>query len=178
MNKNFNLPNFLTVLRILAVPFCAYALFKNGGDERHWQIIAWTGFFLVGLTDFFDGRIARSRKQITSFGAFLDPVADKVAIGTAMVGLSMLGKLWWAVTAIILIREIGVTVLRLVVIKDGVIPASKGGKMKTLFQGFGISFYILPLPTYLHLPRDLFMAVAVILTITSGYDYFKKVLAK
>lgn len=178
MNKNFNLPNFLTVLRILAVPFCAYALFKNGGDERHWQIIAWTGFFLVGLTDFFDGRIARSRKQITSFGAFLDPVADKVAIGTAMVGLSMLGKLWWAVTAIILIREIGVTVLRLVVIKDGVIPASKGGKMKTLFQGFGIGFYILPLPTYLHLPRDLFMAVAVILTITSGYDYFKKVLAK
>ena len=178
MNKNFNLPNFLTVLRILAVPFCAYALFKNGGDERHWQIIAWTGFFLVGLTDFFDGRIARSRKQITSFGAFLDPVADKVAIGTAMVGLSMLGKLWWAVTAIILIREIGVTVLRLVVIKDGVIPASKGGKMKTLFQGFGIGFYILPLPTYLHLPRDLFMAVAVILTITSGYDYFKKALVK
>jgi CDP-diacylglycerol--glycerol-3-phosphate 3-phosphatidyltransferase len=178
MNKNFNLPNFLTVVRILAVPFCAYALFKNGGDERHWQIIAWTGFFLVGLTDFFDGRIARSRKQITSFGAFLDPVADKVAIGTAMVGLSMLGKLWWAVTVIILIREIGVTVLRLVVIKDGVIPASKGGKMKTLFQGFGIGFYILPLPTYLHLPRDLFMAVAVILTITSGYDYFKKVLAK
>ena len=178
MNKNFNLPNFLTVLRILAVPFCAYALFKNGGDERHWQIIAWTGFFLVGLTDFFDGRIARSRKQITSFGAFLDPVADKVAIGTAMVGLSMLGKLWWAVTVIILIREVGVTALRLVVIKDGVIPASKGGKMKTLFQGFGIGFYILPLPTYLHFPRDLFMAVAVILTITSGYDYFKKVLAK
>lgn len=178
MNKNFNLPNFLTVLRILAVPFCAYALFKNGGDERHWQLIAWTGFFLVGLTDFFDGRIARSRKQITSFGAFLDPIADKVAIGTAMVGLSMLGKLWWAVTAIILIREIGVTILRLVVIKDGVIPASKGGKLKTLFQGFGIGFYILPLPTYLHFPRDLFMAVAVLLTITSGYDYFKKVLAK
>lgn len=178
MNKNLNLPNFLTVLRILAVPFCAYALFKNGGDERHWQLLAWTGFFLVGLTDFFDGRIARSRKQITSLGAFLDPVADKIAIGTAMVGLSMLHKLWWSVTIIILVREIGVTVLRLVVIKDGVIPASKGGKMKTLFQGFGIGFYILPLPSYLHLPRDLFMAVAVLLTITSGYDYFKKVLSK
>jgi CDP-diacylglycerol--glycerol-3-phosphate 3-phosphatidyltransferase len=178
MKKNFNLPNFLTVLRILAVPFCAYALFKNGGDERHWQLIAWTGFFLVGLTDFFDGRIARSRKQITSFGAFLDPVADKIAIGTAMVGLSMLHKLWWSVTIIILVREIGVTVLRLVVIKDGVIPASKGGKLKTLFQGFGIGFYILPLPSYLSLPRDLFMAVAVLLTITSGYDYFKKVLSQ
>jgi CDP-diacylglycerol--glycerol-3-phosphate 3-phosphatidyltransferase len=178
MKKNVNLPNFLTVLRILAVPFCAYALFKNGGDERHWQIIAWCGFFAVGLTDFFDGRIARSRKQITSFGAFLDPVADKIAIGTAMVGLSILGKLWWIVTAIILTREIAVTVLRLFVIKDGVIPASKGGKLKTLFQGFGIGFYILPLPSSLHLPRDIFMAVAVILTLTSGYDYFKKVLQR
>lgn len=176
MKQNFNLPNFLTVLRIAAVPFCAYALFKNGGDERHWQLIAWTGFFLVGLTDFFDGRIARSRKQITSLGAFLDPVADKIAIGTAMVGLSMLHKLWWAVTIIILVREIGVTVLRLFVIKNGVIPASKSGKLKTLFQSFGISFYILPLPTSLHLLRDLFMAIAVVLTITSGYDYFKKAL--
>jgi len=176
MKKNVNLPNFLTVLRILAVPFCAYALFKNGGDERHWQIIAWCGFFAVGLTDFFDGRIARSRKQITSFGAFLDPVADKIAIGTAMVGLSILGKLWWIVTAIILTREIAVTVLRLFVIKDGVIPASKGGKLKTLFQGFGIGFYILPLPSYLYFPRDIFMAIAIILTMTSGYDYFKKVL--
>jgi CDP-diacylglycerol--glycerol-3-phosphate 3-phosphatidyltransferase len=178
MKKNINLPNFLTVLRILAVPFCAYALFKNGGDERHWQIIAWCGFFAVGLTDFFDGRIARSRKQITSFGAFLDPVADKIAIGTAMVGLSILGKLWWIVTAIILTREIAVTLLRLFVIKDGVIPASKGGKLKTLFQGFGIGFYILPLPSSLFLPRDIFMAVAVILTMTSGYDYFKKVLQR
>jgi len=176
MKKNFNLPNLLTILRILAVPFCAYALFKNGGDETSWQLIAWTGFFVVGLTDFFDGRIARSRKQITSLGTFLDPVADKIAIGTAMVGLSLLGKLWWVVTIIILGREIAVTILRLLVIKDGVIPASKGGKLKTLFQGFGIGFYILPLPSYLHLPRDLFMAVAVLLTLTSGFDYFKKAL--
>jgi CDP-diacylglycerol--glycerol-3-phosphate 3-phosphatidyltransferase len=176
MKKNFNLPNLLTILRILAVPFCAYALFKNGGDETSWQLIAWTGFFVVGLTDFFDGRIARSRKQITSLGTFLDPVADKIAIGTAMVGLSLLGKLWWVVTIIILGREIAVTILRLLVIKDGVIPASKGGKLKTLFQGFGIGFYILPLPSNLHLPRDLFMAVAVLLTLTSGFDYFKKAL--
>jgi CDP-diacylglycerol--glycerol-3-phosphate 3-phosphatidyltransferase len=178
MKKNINLPNFLTVLRILAVPVCAFALFKNGGNDHRWQIIAWIGFFLVGLTDFFDGRIARSRKQITSFGAFLDPVADKVAIGTALVGLSLLGKLWWAVTIVILIREVGVTILRLVVIKDGVIPASKGGKLKTFFQGFGIGFYILPLPSWLHLPRDIFMSVAVILTITTGYDYFKKVMSR
>ncbi len=175
---NFNLPNFLTVLRLLALPFCAYALFKDHGNNHQWQYIAWTGFFLVGLTDFFDGRIARSRKTITSFGTFLDPVADKAAIGTALIGLNILGKLWWWVTAIILIREISVTVLRLAVISDGVIPASKGGKLKTLFQGFGVGFFILPLPHWALLPRDAFMAIAVILTVTTGFDYFAKVLRR
>ena len=176
--KLLNLPNTLTISRLIAVPFCLYALFKNGGDDWTWQIIAWTGFFLVGLTDFLDGKIARSRKQITSFGTFLDPVADKVAIGSAMVGLSMQGKLWWWVTILILAREVLVTILRLTVIKDGVIPASKGGKLKATFQGFGVGFYILPLPTWLHIPRDAFMAVAIYLTITTGYDYFKKVFKK
>jgi len=179
--KLLNLPNTLTISRLVAVPFCCYALFKNGGDDWVWQIIAWTGFFLVGLTDFMDGRIARSRKQITSFGTFLDPVADKVAIGAAMVGLSMQGKLWWWVTILILVREVSVTILRLTVIKvikGGVIPASKGGKLKATFQGFGVGFYILPLPTWLHIPRDVFMAVAIYLTLTTGYDYFKKVFTK
>ena len=100
--KHPNLPNSLTISRLIAVPFCCYALFKNGGDDSFWRVIAWTGFFLVGLTDFFDGKLARSRKQITSFGTFLDPVADKIAIGAAMVGLSMQGKLWWWVTILIL----------------------------------------------------------------------------
>ena len=176
--KLLNLPNALTISRLVAVPFCCYALFKNGGDDWTWQIIAWTGFFLVGLTDFLDGKIARSRKQITSFGTFLDPVADKVAIGAAMVGLSMQGKLWWWVTILILVREVSVTILRLTVIKDGVIPASKGGKLKATFQGFGVGFYILPLPNWLHIPRDAFMSVAIYLTITTGYDYFKKVFKK
>ena len=176
--KLLNLPNTLTISRLVAVPFCCYALFKNGGDDWTWQIIAWTGFFLVGLTDFLDGKIARSRKQITSFGTFLDPVADKIAIGAAMVGLSMQGKLWWWVTILILVREVSVTILRLTVIKDGVIPASKGGKLKATFQGFGVGFYILPLPNWLHIPRDAFMSVAIYLTITTGYDYFKKVFKK
>lgn len=176
--KHPNLPNTLTISRLVAVPFCCYALFKNGGDDSLWRVIAWIGFFLVGLTDFFDGKIARSRRQITSFGTFLDPVADKIAIGAAMVGLSMQGKLWWWVTILILVREVSVTILRLTVIRDGVIPASKGGKLKAAFQGFGVGFYILPLPTWLHIPRDAFMTVAIILTITTGYDYFKKVLKK
>jgi CDP-diacylglycerol--glycerol-3-phosphate 3-phosphatidyltransferase len=174
--RTLNLPNALTVLRVVALPLCAYALFKDGGNNSVWRVIAWTGFFLVGVTDLMDGRLARSRNQVTSFGPFLDPVADKAAIGTAMIGLSIQGKLWWWVTIVILFREIAVTLLRLVVIRDGVIPASKGGKLKTMMQGFGIGFYILPLPSWLHLPRDIFMAATIAITLTTGFDYFKKVL--
>ncbi len=176
--RTVNLPNSLTVLRLLALPFCAYALFKNGGNDSTWRIIAWCGFFFVGLTDLMDGKLARSRNQVTSFGTFLDPVADKAAIGTAMVGLSIQGRLWWWVTIVILFREVAVTVLRLVVIRGGVIPASKGGKLKTLMQGFGIGFYVLPLPHWLELPRNIFMAATVIITLVTGYDYFSKAVRK
>jgi CDP-diacylglycerol--glycerol-3-phosphate 3-phosphatidyltransferase len=176
--KRPNLPNSLTILRVLATPIGAYVLFKNGGDDTTWRIIAWTIFFAIGLTDIADGKIARARKQITSFGTFLDPVADKLAIGTAMVGLSMQGKLWWWVTILILFREISVTLLRVLVIRGGVIPASKGGKLKTMFQGFGVGFYILPLPNWLHIPRDGFMVVAIFLTVATGFDYFYKALKK
>ncbi len=115
---------------------------------------------------------------MTSFGTLLDPIADKAAIGTAMIGLSIQGKLWWWVTIVILFREIAVTVLRFAVIRGGVIPASKGGKLKTMCQGFGIGFYILPLPTWAHLPRDIFMAFTIGITLTTGFDYFKKALTK
>ena len=176
--RTVNLPNSLTVLRLLALPFCAYALFKNGGNDSTWRIIAWCGFFCVGLTDLMDGKLARARNQVTSFGTFLDPVADKAAIGTAMIGLSIQGRLWWWVTTVILFREVAVTVLRLAVIRGGVIPASKGGKLKTLMQGFGIGFYVLPLPHWLELPRNIFMAATVIITLITGYDYFSKAIKK
>jgi CDP-diacylglycerol--glycerol-3-phosphate 3-phosphatidyltransferase len=176
--ESLNLPNLLTCLRVLAVPFCVYAMFKDGGNNSNWQWIAWLGFMLVGLTDFFDGRLARARGQITAFGTFLDPVADKVAIGAATISLSLLHRLYWWVTAVILIREIAVTLLRLTVIKDRVIPASKGGKLKTLLQGFGVSFYVLPIPNHpavWHLLRDSWMAAAIVVTLFTGFDYFAKV---
>ena len=176
--KELNLPNTLTIFRILALPFCAYALFKNGGEDDSWRIIAFTLFFIVGLSDILDGKIARSRNQITEFGKLLDPIADKAMLATASIGASLLGMLSWWVTAIFLIREIAVTILRFAVIKKGVIPASKGAKLKTFFQSFGVGFYILPLPSYLNIPRDLFMAVAIYLTITTGVDYFRKVFRK
>ncbi|CAB4610062.1 MAG: CDP-diacylglycerol--glycerol-3-phosphate 3-phosphatidyltransferase [Actinobacteria bacterium] len=173
-----NLPNSLTILRVLLLPFCAYALFKNGGDDTTWRIIAWTLFFIVGLSDILDGKLARSRNQITEFGKLLDPIADKAMLATAAIGSSLLGMMSWWITAVLLIREVAVTVLRFAVIKNGVIPASKGAKRKTFFQSFGVGFYILPLPSWLHLPRDVFMAYAIYLTITTGIDYFRKALNK
>ena len=173
-----NLPNSLTILRVLLLPFCAYALFKNGGTDEDWRIIAFTLFFIVGLSDVLDGKIARDRNQITEFGKLLDPIADKAMLATATIGASILGFLSWWVTAIFLIREIAVTILRFAVIKKGVIPASKGGKLKTFFQSFGVGFYILPLPTYLNLPRDIFMAIAIYLTISTGVAYFRNALKR
>jgi CDP-diacylglycerol--glycerol-3-phosphate 3-phosphatidyltransferase len=173
-----NLPNSLTIFRIFALPVCAYALFKNGGNDDDWRMIAFTLFFIVGLSDVLDGKIARDRNQITEFGKLLDPIADKAMLATATIGASILGFLSWWVTAIFLIREIAVTILRFAVIKKGVIPASKGGKLKSFFQSFGVGFYILPLPTYLNLPRDIFMAIAIYLTISTGVAYFRNALKR
>ncbi len=173
-----NLPNVLTVFRILALPFCAWALFREGGDDPTWQIIAWLMFFVVGMTDILDGRIARKRNQISNFGIILYPIADKAFIATALIGLSVLGKISWWITAIILIREVGVTVLRFAVLKREVISANRGGKIKSLLQNFSVGFYILPLPEYLFIPRDILLGVAVLLTLWTGYEYFRSALRK
>ena len=173
-----NLPNALTVFRILALPFCAWALFQEDGKDPTWQVIAWTMFFIVGMTDVFDGRIARKRNQISNFGIILDPIADKAFIATALIGLSILGKMPWWITALILIREIGVTVLRFAVIKREVISANRGGKIKSLLQNFSVGFYILPLPEYLYLPRDILLGIAIALTLWTGYEYFRSALKR
>jgi CDP-diacylglycerol--glycerol-3-phosphate 3-phosphatidyltransferase len=171
-----NLPNALTVFRILALPVCAWALFQKDGQDPTWQVIAWTMFFIVGMTDVLDGRIARKRNQISNFGIILDPIADKAFIATALIGLSILGKMPWWVTVLILAREIGVTILRFAVIKREVISANRGGKLKSLLQNFSVGFYILPLPEYLYLPRDILLGIAIVLTIWTGLEYFRQVL--
>ena len=173
-----NIPNALTVFRILALPFCAWALFQKDGQDPTWQIIAWSSFFIVGMTDVLDGRIARKRNQISNFGIILDPIADKAFIATALIGLSVLGKMPWWVTVVILVREIGVTILRFAVIKREVISANRGGKLKSLLQNFSVGFYILPLPTYLHLPRDILLGIAIVLTVWTGVEYFRNALLK
>jgi len=169
----FVTPNFITVARLLLVPCGVYTLFKNGGDDSTWQIISWFIFFFLGLSDILDGNLARSRNKITEFGKFLDPVADKVMIGAAMISLSILGRMPWWITIVILGREIGITLLRLAIIRRGVIAANKGGKIKATFQSFGVGFYVLPLPTWLFWFRDGFMAIAIALTIVTGAYYVK-----
>ncbi len=169
----FITPNTLTVARILLIPGGVYVLFLDGGDNPTFQILAWTIFFLLGLTDILDGRWARKSNRITALGTFLDPVADKALIGSAMISLSIQGRFPWWITILILSREIGITIFRLLVIKDGVIPASKGGKIKTLMQNFGVGFFMLPFPSWLEWFRVSFISVAIILTITTAYDYVK-----
>ena len=126
------------------------------------------------MTDILDGHWARKSGRTTPLGAFLDPVADKALIGSAMISLAILDRFPWWIVFVILIREVGITIFRLLVIRDGVIPASKGGKIKTLSQNFGVSFYILPLPEILYPLRDGFMAFTVALTIWTGIDYIVK----
>jgi len=169
----FITPNTLTVARILLIPIGVFTLFFDGGDNSKYQIISWCIYFVLGLTDIADGKWARQSNRVTALGAFLDPVADKALIGSAMISLSLLGRFPWWITLVILFREIGITVFRLLVIKDGVIPASKGGKLKTGFQSFGVGFFMLPLPASLDWFKYSFIAVAVALTISTGYDYLR-----
>ncbi len=166
-------PNTLTIARILLIPVGVYTLFYDGGDNSTFQIISYAIFFTLGMTDILDGRLARRSNRITALGTFLDPVADKALIGAAMVSLSILDRFPWWITFLILTREIGITLFRLLVIKDGVIPASRGGKIKTLTQNFGVGFFILPLPASLDWFKFGFISVAIILTITSAYDYLR-----
>jgi len=165
-------PNWLTVLRITLIPAGVWAIFHS--PSSGWQTIAWTIFFVLGLTDILDGHWARKSGRTTPLGAFLDPVADKALIGSAMISLAILDRFSWWVVAIIMFREIGITIFRLLVIRDGVIPASKGGKLKTMAQSFGVGFYILPIPESTYPFRDAFMGIAIFLTIWTGVDYILK----
>jgi CDP-diacylglycerol--glycerol-3-phosphate 3-phosphatidyltransferase len=175
MKKYFS-PNAITMARILLIPFGVYAIFKNGGDDSTWQVIAWTIFFFLGLSDLLDGYLARATNQVSELGKFLDPVADKALIGSAMISLSILGRFPWWITAVILAREIGITIFRLAVIKKGVIPANRGGQIKSTFQSVG--FYMLPMPSELFWFRDGFMAIAIILTVVTGINYVRLALKR
>ena len=166
----WNIANYLTVLRLLLVPvFLAFLLARDGDDDV--LRLAAAGVFLVAaVTDRVYGQLARSRGLVTSFGKLADPIADKALIGGALVGLSLLGELQWWVTALVLVREIGVTLLRFLVIRHGVIPAGRGGKLKTVLQIVALTAYLLPLPEVLQPVAVALMAAAVLITLVTGAE--------
>ncbi|CAN3128466.1 CDP-diacylglycerol--glycerol-3-phosphate 3-phosphatidyltransferase [Mycobacterium sp. smrl_JER01] len=167
-----NLANILTGVRMALVPVFLVALFVGDGHETTWRITAFAIFAVAVITDHLDGALARSYGMVTEFGTLADPIADKALIGAALVGLSLLGDLPWWVTVVILIRELGVTVLRLVVLRRGVIPASRGGKLKTLVQAVAIGLFVLPLAGGWLTAAWVLMLAAVVLTVATGVDYF------
>jgi CDP-diacylglycerol--glycerol-3-phosphate 3-phosphatidyltransferase len=169
-----NVPNFLTTIRIIVVPILAWLLFREDAASDSNRLIAGVLFIIAALTDIADGTIARRWNLITNFGKIFDPIADKALIGVALVGLSYLNLLDWWFTWVILARELFVTFLRFWVINKGVIPASRGGKLKTIMQIIAISFYLLPLPETVSLLAEVLMYVAVILTLATAVDYIMK----
>src|SRR4051794_40779821 len=171
-----NVANALTLLRLLLVPLFAWTLLIDGGDNNSWRVVAWVIFAVASFTDPIDGYLARRHGLVTEVGKVADPIADKALTGTALVGLSLLGDLPWWVTVVVLVREVGVTVLRFWVIRHGVIPASRGGKVKTFAQSFAIGLYILPLTGWLATARAVLMAVAVVITVVTGIDYVLRAL--
>ena len=166
-----NLANLLTLLRLLLVPIFLLALFADGGHQIAGRILAFVIFAIACITDRFDGLLARNYGMATEFGAFVDPIADKALIGSALIGLSMLGELPWWVTVVIMTREVAVTVLRLAVIRRGVIPASWGGKLKTLVQAVAIGLFVLPLSGPFLVVASVLMGAAILLTVVTGIDY-------
>jgi len=173
--SNWNLPNIITIVRILLAPVFFWMLLADNGADgslRWWAAV----LFIVAIaTDGVDGAIARRYNLVTDLGKLLDPIADKILTGAALIGLSILGELPWWVTIVILAREIGITVFRFVMLRDRVIPASRGGKLKTLAQSVAISLALLPLwlvfGDWIHWVNTITMTVALVLTVYTGIEY-------
>lgn len=166
-----NVANLLTGLRIVLVPVFLVALFTGDGHETLWRVVAFVVFAAAVITDRLDGEIARAYGMVTEFGKLADPIADKALIGAALIGLSLLGDLPWWVTVVILVREVAVTLLRLAVLRRGVIPASRGGKLKTTVQAMAIGLFVLPLSGAWLTGAWVLVWAAVVLTVLTGLDY-------
>ena len=168
-----NIANVLTGVRLLLVPVFLAALFVDAGQSTTWRAVATAVFAVAAITDRFDGELARSRGLVTAFGTIADPIADKALTGSALIGLSVLHMVPWWITVVIMARELGITLLRFLVLRHGIIPASRGGKAKTLVQAVAIGLYLLPFDGVALMGglRWAVMAVALLLTVVTGVDY-------
>lgn len=170
-----NIANIITVVRILLAPVFVWLMFLDGGELGVWRWVAAVLFIVSIATDSVDGFLARSRNLVTDFGKLVDPIADKILVGAALVSLSILGELWWWVTIVILVREFGITIFRFLMLRDHVIPAGNLGKLKTVVQSVAVSFALVPLWTVLGdwvlWVNWTLMGAALVLTVVSGVQY-------
>jgi len=173
--SNGNVANIITVARILLAPVFVWLLAADNGEHGVLRWVAAGLFILAIATDGVDGSLARSRNLVTNVGIILDPIADKVLTGAALIMLSVLGELWWWVTIVILVRELGITAFRFAVLRSRVIPASRGGKLKTIVQSVAISLFLVPLNTlvgdWVLWVNWVVMGAALVLTVVTGIDY-------
>jgi len=173
-----NIANIITVVRILMAPVFIWLLLLDDGRGGPLRWVATVFFVIAIVTDSLDGHLARSRNLVTDFGKIVDPIADKILIGSALVALSILGELWWWVTIVILVREFGITVFRFAVIRTSVIPAVASGKLKTVLQAVAITLFLAPFPALLgdwvFWVNWIVMGAALALTVVSGIDFFIK----
>lgn len=168
--STLNVPNVLTAFRLALVPVMAWVFLADPASPVHrWAAAA--VFVVASITDLVDGKVARAYGLVTSFGKLWDPIADKALTGMAFVMLSVVGDLPWWVTIVVLVREWGITLLRFVILKYGVMAANRGGKAKTFLQTLALTAYLIPLPEVLHMGAVVLMGAAVILTVVTGVDY-------
>ncbi|MGC4855232.1 CDP-diacylglycerol--glycerol-3-phosphate 3-phosphatidyltransferase [Micromonospora sp. DT4] len=171
-----NAANALTALRLVLVPVFAASVIVSGMTHAGWRMAACLIFAVASATDLVDGWIARRFGLVTSVGKVADPIADKALTGAALVLLSWYDRLPWWVTALILVRELGITGLRFWVIRHGVIAASRGGKIKTALQILAIAWYLWPMPAVLVAVGPWIMGAAVLVTVATGFDYIAQAL--
>ncbi len=184
--SRLNIANVLTVARIAGVPLFGWLLLTQDGQSVEFRLWSWVAFLLLMATDKIDGDLARKHNLITNFGKLADPIADKALTGMAFVGLAIIftdtrfGWLFWTVTIIVLVREWGITLMRFVVKKYGVMPAGQNGKIKTTLQAVAIGGYLLPFEIWDNTISDIlrwithgFMAAAFFITVSTAVAYVR-----
>ena len=180
IRSQWNRANAVTTARIAIIPFFVWALLADDGSNATWRYVATAIFALAAGTDKVDGYLARKYNLITDLGKLLDPIADKALIGAALVGLCLIGDLPWWVTIVILARELGITIMRFIMLKHVVLPASRGGKWKTAVQVGAIGLFLLPLwtfPDFVTVIAIVLMGLAIAVTLATGVDYVVRAMA-
>ena len=176
--SNGNIANIITVVRILLAPLFVWLVLLDGGEHGLWRFISAALFIAAIATDGLDGALARKRNLVTNSGIILDPIADKILIGGALIALALVAELPWWVVIVILAREIGITLFRLMALADRVIPASRGGKLKTVLQAVTLSSWLVPtwllLGSWVFILNWVLMGAVIVVTVATGLDYLVK----